>query len=320
MLKNLKKEYKLAKDGKGKIVVYQANDKEKNLLKVLESNKEQIDTYLLNEGAILFRGFAINSVSEFNTLANIVTCNLFDYVHRSTPRTRLGGKIYTATEYPADKFIPFHNENSYTLLWPNKLLFFSIISADEGGETLLADSRHVYNNIDKDIINKFDQKKILYVRNYNKGIDLSWQEVFQTQEKKDVENYCNAQEISYEWKSGDLELITKQICQATIKHPITQENIWFNQAHLFHISSLKEGDRMELIKQLGQDKLPRNTYYGDGSEIEEESLNIIKQAYEKERIEVSWQRGDVLLLDNRLMAHARNPFKGNRKLVVAMGK
>jgi hypothetical protein len=89
---------------------------------------------------------------------------------------------------------------------------------------------------------------------------------------------------------GNLELTTKQICQTTLKHPITGENVWFNQAHLFHISSLKEQDRQKLIGLLGNDKLPRNTYYGDGSEIEVDSLNIIRQAYEQERIEFIWKK------------------------------
>lgn len=70
---------------------------------------------------------------------------------------------------------------------------------------------------------------------------------------------------------------------------------------------------------LGKDKFPRNAYYRDGSEIEEESLEAIRQAYEQERIVFIWQKGDVMILDNRLIAHSRNPFKGNRKVVVAMG-
>ena len=125
-------------------------------------------------------------VSEFNKLANMFCTNLFHYVNRSTPRTKLGGKIYTATEYPADKSIPFHNENSYTLEWPNKILFFSVIASETGGETAIADSRCVYNNINPEIIDKFNELKVLYIRNYNEGIDLSWQEVFQTNEQKEV--------------------------------------------------------------------------------------------------------------------------------------
>ena len=309
----------VAKKGKGKIPCYEANEGEKDIFKCIELNKKQIDNHLLEYGGILLRNFDIRAVSEFNKLANIISPNLLDYVNRSTPRTKLGGKIYTATEYPADKSIPFHNENSYTLEWPNKILFFSVIAAEEGGETAIADSRYVYNSIDMNIINKFNEKKVLYVRNYTEGIDLSWQEVFQTEDKKEVEQYCKSHSISYEWKTGDLVLTTKQICQAIIKHPLTEENVWFNQAHLFHISALQAQDRKELIELLGKDKFPRNAYYGDGSEIEEESLEAIRQAYEQERIEFIWQKGDVMILDNMLMAHSRNPFKGNRKVVVAMG-
>lgn len=102
--------------------------------------------------------------------------------------------------------------------------------AEEGGETVIADSRHVYNSIDMNIINKFNEKKVLYVRNYTEGIDLSWQEVFQTEDKKEVEQYCKNHSINYEWKTGDLVLTTKQICQATIKHPLTKENVWFKSS------------------------------------------------------------------------------------------
>jgi alpha-ketoglutarate-dependent taurine dioxygenase len=319
MLEHFKKEPIFAKNGKGKIFCYQANKYVMNIIEVMESSKEEIENHILRDGGILFRGFDINSVSEFNKLAHLFCSNLFSYINRSTPRINLGGKIYTATEYPADRSIPFHNENSYSLEWPNKLLFFSIITANEGGETPIADSRKVYDLIDAKIINKFNEKKICYVRNYNKGIDLSWQEVFQTDDKKQVESYCDDHLINYAWKKGDWELKTKQVCQATIKHPITKENIWFNQAHLFHISSLKEKDRQELSSLFGKERLPRNAYYGDGMEIEENTLNIIRKAYEKERIEFIWQKGDIMILDNRLMAHSRNSFKGNRKIAVAMG-
>ena len=291
-----------------------------SLFEWAKENKQLLDNYLVKFGGILLRNFAIYSVSEFNKFVQIISPNLLDYVYRSTPRTKLGSKIYTATEYPADKTIPLHNENSYSKTWPEKIFFFSIIVANEGGETPVADSRKVYKKIEKLIKEKFEQNGgVLYVRNYTPGVDLSWQEVFQTDNKELVSKYCQEHDIKFQWNTIGPELTTKQVCQTTITHPTTGEVVWFNQAHLFHISALNEQDRMSLIRELGEQNLPRNTFYGNGQPIEIQVLEHIREAYNKEKIKFKWQRGDIMILDNILTAHAREPFKGARKVAVAMG-
>lgn len=318
-MNNLKTYFINSKDGKGKILCYEMGHDLIDIMSFIREHKEEFEKELLKCGGILFRGFKIRSLSEFNKLANMIIPNLLDYENRSTPRTKLGGKIYTSTEYPPNRRIPFHNENSYTLKWPSKILFFSVLVAEEGGETAIADSRYVYKNIDKDIVDEFNNKKILYVRNYMTGVDLSWQEVFQTEKKEEVEDYCRNNKINYQWGNNDIELTTKQICQATLQHPITKEYVWFNQAHLFNKSYLKKNEIEKLEQLLGKGNFSRNSYYGDGSEIPKNHFDVISNAYEKEKIEFKWEKGDVMLLDNVLMAHSRNPFKGSRKVVVAMG-
>ena len=283
-----------------------------------KENKSIIEDCLLKYGGVLLRNFGIYSLSEFNSIVQVICPNLLDYVYRSTPRTILGGKIYTATEYPADRTIPMHNENSYSKSWPEKIFFFSVIVAPEGGETPIADSRRVYKKIDNAVKEKFEQNGVLYVRNYTPGIDLSWQDVFQTDQKALVNKYCQDNDIKFAWNQAGSKLTTKQVCQASISHPISGELVWFNQAHLFHISSLEENDRFSLIKALGEENLPRNTFYGDGQAIEVEVLNHIREAYNQEKITFKWHRGDIMILDNILTAHSREPFKGNRKIAVAM--
>lgn len=285
----------------------------------VQDNKSLFEQSFLKHGGILLRGFDIHSVSEFNKFSQVVCPNLLQYTYRSTPRSNLGGKIYTATEYPADQFIPLHNENAYTDAWPQKIMFFCALPAKEGGETPIADSRKVFNRIDAEVIKKFEEKNVLYVRNYSPGVDLSWQEVFQTTEKKEVEKYCFAHSIKYFWNQEGPELTTKQLCQATLVHPITKEKVWFNQAHLFHISSLNNEIVHSLISELGEKNLPRNAFYGDESPIEEDVLAHIRDAYEQETIVFRWQRGDIMVLDNVLMAHGRRPYSGDRKIVVSMG-
>ncbi len=290
-----------------------------NPIQWLQENKSLFDELILKQGGVLLRGFDIHSVSEFNRFAQIICPNLLNYTYRSTPRTNLGGKIYTATEYPSDQHIPLHNENSYSDSWPQKIMFYCVIAAEEGGMTPIADSRKIYKCIDATVVKQFEDKKILYVRNYSPGIDLSWEEVFQTSDKSKVEEYCKLHSINYFWNDSQPELTTKQICQATLMHPITNEKVWFNQAHLFHISSIGNEVRNSLISEVGEANYPRNAYFGDGTPIEEGMLSHIREIYDQEKILFKWQRGDLMILDNLLMAHGRTPFSGERKIAVAMG-
>lgn len=283
----------------------------------LQENKLAVEDALHSKGAVLLRDFKINSLSEFNQFANLFSPSLLDYVNRSTPRTKLGGKIYTSTEYPAERIIPQHNENAYTNKWPTSLLFYCVIPAGLGGETPISDSREILTLIDKEIVEKFEKFGVMYVRNYMPGIDLPWQEVFQTKEKEKVAEYCSENNIEFCWHGQD-HLETKQICQATQYHPKTGEKIWFNQAHLFHVSAGGHQEKELLLKEFGKKRLPRNTYFGDGSEIPDDVIAHISAAFNRNLIKFRWERGDLLVIDNMLKTHGRMSFEGARKIAVAM--
>jgi alpha-ketoglutarate-dependent taurine dioxygenase len=282
------------------------------------SNREFIRQRLQRHGGILFRGFNLSSIDEFQLLLQSLAGELLEYSYRSTPRTQVSGRIYTSTEYPAHQTIPLHNEMSYTRNWPMILGFFCVEVAPEGGETPIADSRGVFNRIDPAIRNQFARKGVMYVRNYGEALDLSWQNVFQTEDREEVEAYCRSSGIEFEWKSNN-ELRTTHVCQAIGTHPETGEQVWFNQAHLFHISSLEPQVRESLLSSSAGEP-PRNAYYGDGSPIETAALEEIRSAYDEEIVVFPWQQRDVLLLDNMLAAHGRRPYRGKRKIVVGMGQ
>jgi alpha-ketoglutarate-dependent taurine dioxygenase len=277
-----------------------------------------IEDALLTHGAILFKGFAIGDRATFQAASEALCGRLLDYVYRSTPRTTVAERVYTATEYRPSASIPFHNENSYQRTWPMKLAFCCLRPAPVGGETGLASTSRVTRRIDASVLRRFEEKGVMYVRNYHPGADLSWQETFQTQHRQDVEDYCRKTGITYEWRSDD-HLQTRQVCQAVAAHPKTGERLWFNQAQLFHLSSLGEEDASMMIELFGADGVPRHAYFGDGSAIDAATLTHIRQAYEAEAFLRPWEAGDVLLVDNMLVAHARSPFEGPREVLVAMG-
>jgi len=248
-----------------------------------------------------------------------VTTNLLEYTYRSSPRTQVKGNIYTSTEYPADQSIPFHNEMSYTRTWPLKIAFCALQVSTTGGETPISDSRRVYQLLDPAIRERFERLGVMYVRNYSPGLDLPWQNVFQVETPEEVEEFCRAAGIEWEWKGRD-HLRTRQVCQAVAVHPKTGDKVWFNQAHLFHVTSLPAATREMFMSEFAEEDLPRNTYYGDGSPIEPSVLDEIRGAWAEASVCFPWERGDVLLLDNMLMAHGRASFEGPRRIVVGMAE
>ncbi len=282
------------------------------------NNRSHVEQELLRYGALLFRGFDVNTVADFEQFMQLLAGELLDYSYRSTPRTKVKGKIYTSTEYPAHQTIPLHNEMSYARRWPMIIGFFCMEAAEDGGETPIADSRKVYQRIDGSIRERFSRRKVRYIRNYSEGLDLTWQNVFQTENRDDIEDFCRRAGIEFEWKK-DGTLSTADVCQAIAQHPRTAELVWFNQAHLFHLSSLESPIRDLLLKSSGGE-LPRNAFYGDGTPIDERDLEHIRAVYEGEAVVFRWQQRDILLLDNMLTAHGRRPYRGARKIVVGMGQ
>lgn len=278
-----------------------------------------LEQLLTANGALLIRGLKIPSSKQFaKVLTTLFGEELLSYQYRSTPRTELKGNIYTATEYHNDQVILQHNENSYTNSWALKLGFMCMLPSATGGATPICDSHAVYQAIPEAIRDKFEQHGVMYTRNYS-DIDLPWSEVFQTQDKSEVEAYCHANDIQFEWLAeGGLR--TRQVNQAVALHPVTGKKVWFNQAHLFHVSALPQAIRNDIIALRGEENLPRNTYYGDGSAIADADLASIKQVYQDLQIAFPWQQGDLMLVDNMAYTHGREAFSGERKVLVGMAQ
>ncbi|HYW19651.1 MAG TPA: TauD/TfdA family dioxygenase [Nodularia sp. (in: cyanobacteria)] len=291
-----------------------------NLLEWASKNKETIQALLIKHKALLFRGFDINSPTQLDQFIKATsTGDLISYNDRSSPRHEISGKIYTSTDYPAEQSIFLHNESTYCLTWPQKIYFCCLQVAQQGGETPIADSQNIFQRISPQVREKFIVKQVLYVRNYNDGFGLPWQNVFQTSDKAIVEEYCRNNAIEFEWKQGN-RLRTRQVRPAVIKHPITGAEVWFNHAAFFHVTTLETTIYKALIAEFSEADLPHNTYYGDGSPIASEKLAEIRAAYAQETVTFPWQSGDILFLDNIEVAHGRKPFQGHRKVIVGMAE
>ncbi|MEM7482006.1 MAG: TauD/TfdA family dioxygenase [Acidobacteriota bacterium] len=275
------------------------------------------DRELATAGGILFRGFHIDGPEGFQRAVEALGGEALEYKERSSPRSEVSGRVYTSTDYPPDQPIFLHNENSYAHRWPARIFFFCDIEPDEGGATPLADVRRVYDRIPEEMRRRFEERGILYRRNFSDLVGLSWQTVFQTDSREEAEGYATAAGYRIEWLAGD-RLRTERRAPAVVRHPGTDEPIWFNHGTFFHLSTLPDAVREGLEALFPREELPNHTYYGDGSEIEAETMAALRQAYRDETISFPWRRGDLLMLDNMLVAHGREPFRGERRILTAM--
>jgi alpha-ketoglutarate-dependent taurine dioxygenase len=281
-------------------------------------NREFVESNLRQHGGLLFRGFEMSGREDFAEFLTALGLRRMEYTEGATPRTKLGDSIYTSTEYPPEQSIALHNELNYVVTWPMKILFFCVTAAEAGGETPIADVRRVYDRIDPKVRERFCEKGWMLMRNAGEGLSLPWQTTFHAASREELEEYCRRAQVEFEWK-GDDRLRTRQVRPAVARHPQTGEWVWFNHVAFWHVSSLEPAVREAMLKVFREEDLPYNTYYGDGSPIPDEAVAELRAAYDAETVRFLWEKGDLLLLDNMLVAHGRRPFAGARKILTAMG-
>lgn len=285
----------------------------------LEESRPMLRDLLLKHGHVLVRGLPIASSEDFAEVRDLLVVERAAYTEKATPRSKLGDDVYSSTDMPPSHAIHLHNENSYTLKFPGILLFCCLEAPDTGGATTVADVRKVLARIPEPLAARFRQHGWLLKRNYYSRLGLPWTVAFDTEDRQVAEKYCATNLIGARWQPGGV-LQTAQKRTATIKHPKTGEEVWFNHVAFWSKWSLPEQSRMMLVDSFGDDGLPFDVALGNGESLTQDEVRQLLDAYAAELCRESWQPGDVMLVDNILSAHGRDAFTGRRKILVAMGE
>jgi alpha-ketoglutarate-dependent taurine dioxygenase len=285
----------------------------------VRTHHSALRTALARHGSLYLRGLPIASAGDFAAVRDELFAARAKYQEKATPRSDFGDDVFSSTDLPPAQAIRMHNENSYTLTFPGLLLFCCLTAPQEGGATPVADVRKVLAELPPELVARFRTHGWALTRNYAEHISLDWRTAFATDSRAEVERYCAANRIGWEWGQDDT-LRTRQVRSALVRHPHTGEEVWFNHVAFWSEWSLDPDIRDVLVGEFGRDGLPFNTAAGDGSVLTAETVATLDAAYEKATVRRAWQRGDLLLVDNVLNAHGRDPFRGDRKIVVAMGE
>ena len=265
------------------------NQTKKDFFDYLKNNNNEIFSTLSIEGALLFRGFDLSGIEDFELAVQALSSELRQYIGGDSPRTKISSNIYTSTEYPATQTISMPHEKSFSNTYPDNIYFFCDIEPSAGGQTPIANGHQIYQQLPQEIIDKFSQKKLKYIMNLHdeKGFGRSWQEVFETTSKQELEELLNKNNINYFWKANGL-LSMYEIVDPILIHPLNNKKVFFSQADQWH------------------------------PEIPVHDLELIREIVNKNRVFFDWKKGDLLVLDNLITMHGRAPFVGPRRILVAM--
>lgn len=279
-------------------------------------NADFIRDQLSRFGGLLFRGFDVED-GTFNAFISNTSSGALPYTERSSPRTNVKGNIYTSTDYPAEYPIFLHNEQSYNTAFPLKIYFMCVAPPSTMGATPIADVRKVLSRLSPELKEAFLRRRYSYVRNMGGPVGMHWADVFQTHDRAEVDAYCAKNDITTEWLDDD-RLRTRQVRDVIARHPDSGELCWFNHLTFFNVATLPSDIGELLMDAVGEFDLPNHTFYGDGGMIAIDVVEELRNAYEAESVSFEWEAGDVLMLDNMLVAHGRQPFTGARRIVTGL--
>ncbi|MFF4674598.1 TauD/TfdA family dioxygenase [Streptomyces sp. NPDC001279] len=281
------------------------------------SNINEISSLLIREKALVFRGFNVTE-DALDPAMSLLLPNRLAYVHGNSPRSKVGSNLYTSTEYPSEFTISMHNELSYAHTWPSRLLFFAAQEPTTGGATPVVDGVTWLESLDPKIREAF-AGGVRYTQNLHDGFGFgkSWQDTFETDDRNEVVTFLNDSNAKWEWQEDGTLRVT-QMRPATVRHPVTDVEVWFNQADQWHPAALGDETATELGQLLSEEQLPQSVRFADGSPIPDEYIIEVRDKGLEASIDVDWRTGDLMLIDNVLVGHGRRPFTGPRRVLVAM--
>lgn len=268
-------------------------------------------------GAVLLRGLGVASPDDVAAVAAALGMERMTERERFAPRRTHAPGVYSGSEWPADEPMCMHHELSYAAEVPSLILFGCLTAPTHGGATNVADSQAVLAALPPGLVARFEREGWLLTRMYHE-IGVPWQEAFGTGDRAEVDAYCAAAGLEHEWLPDD-RLRTRQRRAAVLPHPRTGAPVWFNQAAFLNERTMDAAVREYLVDVYGPDGLPFTTAFGDGTPLTTDDVETINAAYRDATIGDTWRDGDVLLVDNLRMAHSREPFQGDRDVVVIFG-
>ncbi|KAK4736094.1 hypothetical protein R3W88_010355 [Solanum pinnatisectum] len=294
-----------------------SNQPKSQLPQIIKEQKTWIGSLLHQSGAVLFRGFPVNSASDFNDVVEAFGYEELPYVGGAAPRTSVVGRVFTANESPPDQKIPFHHEMAQVPDYPSKLFFFCDVEPGSGGETPIVPSHVVYEKMKNkypEFVERLEEHGLIYIRVLGEDDDPSspigrgWKSTFLTKDKGVAEERAAKLGMKLEWLEDGVKTVMGPIPGIKFNQE-RQQKIWFNSMVAAYTG----------WKDARNDPVKAVTF-GDGQPLPAEVVHDCLSILEDESVAIPWKKGDILLIDNLAVLHSRKSFNPPRRVLASLCK
>lgn len=299
-----------------------------DVLSWVNEHRPELDRLTVEHGGIWLRGFPLKSAEDFNAVMGLYPAFEGGYVAGGSPRKKVTGQVMESTQLDEEYKITLHSEMSYLRHYPARIAFFCRQAPPVGGETIIGNMREFMKRMPAELREKLEKHTIRQVRNLAPaGIStgkavadhpdmVSWDVSFDTDSKEQVEADCSKLGLEAIWNDdGSLTLLGYM--EPFVDHPQTGERLYHTNIHTD--GKILGAKYAELDKRLlSKQKMPSGFTLDNGEALTSEEAQSIADTLASIEIAWPWQEGDVMILDNLLCQHGRNPFSGSREILTAL--
>ncbi|QDP71789.1 TauD/TfdA family dioxygenase [Legionella israelensis] len=313
-----------------------------HLINEIKQSPQELLKLLNTYGAVCFRGFKAVNTEKFQQLIQVAELGeLFNYDFGFRYDQEVAKGVVTSPFASPLSSITPHSEKAHSGHYPDYICFYSKEAARLGGQTPLTDNLKLWQCLPEQLKQKFATHKIYYKWHFF-GDSLSyrflrwlapplktysWQFRFKTMDSKAVEMILKREGFHFQWKQKNGNLSAGIKLPAYRIHPFTHEPMWFN--HVSHMNTHYHFYRDLFVKNYKfparvimkkQSFLPCTAYWEDGSNFSISEIEEVHQAIRDCTTPFTWQKDDILLVDNLRCMHAKRPHEGKRELLLTLLK
>ena len=114
--------------------------------------------------------------------------------------------------------------------------------------------------------------------------------------------------MKLEWMEDGVKLVAGPI-EAIRTDKTRGRKVWFNNV-VTHFTSGEDSHNDPY----------KTVFFGDGTPLPPDTVFDCQRILDEECVAIPWQKGDILLLDNWAVLHARQSFEPPRRILVSLRK